>query len=103
VRKYSDDGGTKVTGHKWHLLVDFLGWLMVVWITSAGGDDGVATPNLLQLIEPNACPRLETIFADTQSHHHALHTWMKAQRPMWRIEVKTRPEGAKGCTPLEER
>lgn len=97
------DGGKKVTGRKRHLLVDTLGLLLVVWITSAGVDDGVAAPKLLQLIEPKAFPRLETIFADNKYHNHALHTWMKEHRPTWRIEVKTRPEGAKGFTPLEKR
>ena len=28
---------------------------------------------------------------------------MAANRPHWRIEVKRRPEGAKGFTPLEKR
>ena len=98
-----DDGGKKVKGRKRHLLVETLGLLLVVWITSAGVDDGVAAPKLLQLIEPKAFPRLETIFADNKYHHHALHTWMKEHRPTWRIEVKTRPEGAKGFTPLAKR
>ena len=97
------DGGKKVKGRKRHLLVDTLGLLMVVLITSAGLDDGVAAPQLLQLIDPEDFPRLETIFADHKYHHHALHTWMKEHRPTWRIEVKTRPEGSKGFTPLEKR
>ena len=42
------DGGKKVKGRKRHLLVDTLGWLIVVLITSAGVDDGVAAPQLLQ-------------------------------------------------------
>jgi putative transposase len=98
-----DEGGKQVKGRKRHLLVDTLGLLMVVLIPSAGGDDGVAAPHLLQLIEPKAFPRLETIFADHTYHNHALHTWMKEQRPMWCIEVKTRPEGTNGFTPLEKR
>jgi putative transposase len=97
------DGGKKIQGRKRHLLVDTLGLLMVVLITGAGVDDGVAAPNLLQLIEPHAFPRLATIFADHKYHNHALYTWMKEHRPMWHIEVKTRPEGAKGFTPLEKR
>ena len=39
------DGGKKVKGRKRHLLVDTLGLLMAVLITSAGLDDGVAAPN----------------------------------------------------------
>lgn len=97
------DGGKKVKGRKRHLLVDTLGLLIVVLITSAGVDDGVAAPQLLQLIDPKDFPRLDTIFADNKYHNHALHTWMNDHRPMWRIEVKTRPEGVKGFTPLEKR
>jgi putative transposase len=77
-------------------------WIVVL-ITSAGLDDGGAAPTRLQLIDPNEFPRLETIFADNKYHNHALHTWMQEHRPMWQIEVKTRPEGATGCTPLKKR
>ena len=97
------DGGKKVKGRKRHLLVDTLGLLIVVWMTSAGVDDGVAAPHLLQLIDPTTFPRLDTIFADNKYYNHALHTWMNEHRPMWRIVVKTRPEGVKGFTPLEKR
>jgi putative transposase len=102
-RERGYDGGKKVKGRKRHLLVDTLGLVIVVLITSAGLADGVAAPTLLQLIEPNDFPRLETIFADNKYHNHALLTWMSDHRPTWRIEVKTRPEGSKGFTPLEKR
>ena len=41
------DGGKKIKGRKRHLLVDTLGLLIAVLITSAGLDDGVAAPILL--------------------------------------------------------
>ena len=102
-RERGYDGGKQVKGRKRHLLVDTLGLLMVVLITSAGVDDGVAAPKLLQLIDPNDFPRLETIFADNKYHNHALHTWMREHRPTWRIEVKMRPEGSQGFIPLKKR
>lgn len=102
-RERGDDGGKKVKGRKRHLVVDTLGLLMVVLITSAGLDAGVAAPPRLQLIEPKDGPRLDTICADHKYHHHALHTWLSEHRPLWRIEVKTRPEGVTRCTPLEKR
>jgi putative transposase len=80
-RERGYDGGKKVKGRKRHLLVDTLGLLMIVLITSAGLDDGVAAPKLLQLIEPKDVPRLETICADHKYHHHALHPWMEEHRP----------------------
>jgi len=97
------DGGKYIKGRKRHLLVDTLGLLLVVLITSAGLDDGVAAPLLLGQVTPQDLPRLETIFADQKYHHHALEAWMAKHRAGWRIEVQTRPEGTKGFTPLEKR
>jgi putative transposase len=97
------DGGKKSKGRKRHLLVDTLGLLLAVLITSAGLDDGVAAPLLLRHVHPDHFPRLVTIFADQKYHHHALDAWMAEQRPGWHIEVQARPVGTKGFTPLEKR
>ena len=97
------DGGKRVKGRKRHILVDTLGLLIAVWITGAGLDDGSAAPQLLALISATAFARLETIFADTKYHNHALHAWMATHRPTGRLEVKTRPEGSTGFTPLRQR
>ena len=97
------DGGKKIKGRKRHLVVDTLGLLLAVLITSAGLEDGVAAPTLLGLITPQAYPRLITILVDQQYHNHALDAWMAQQRPGWHIEVKARPAGTKGFTPLEKR
>ena len=97
------DGGKKIKGRKRHLLVDTLGLLIAVLITSAGLDDGVAAPILLGHVQARDFPRLVTIFADAKYHNHALEGWMAAHRAGWHIEVQTRPEGTKGFTPLEKR
>jgi putative transposase len=99
----SYDGGKKIKGRKRHLLVDTLGLLVAVLITAAGVDDGVAAPKLLDQITPGDFPRLAVIFGDNKYHNHALEAWLKDERPNWRIEVKTRPEGTRGFTPLEKR
>jgi putative transposase len=99
----SYDGGKKINGRKRHLLVDTLGLLVAVLITAAGVDDGVAAPKLLSQIASEAFPRLEVIFGDNKYHNHALEAWLKEERANWRIEVKTRPEGTRGFTPLEKR
>jgi putative transposase len=98
-----DDGGKKINGRKRHVLVDTLGLVLAMLIPSAGLVDGVAAPHLLGQLEPGDFPRLSTIFADQKDHNHALDAWMAAHRAGWRIEVKTRPEGTKGFTPLEQR
>jgi putative transposase len=97
------DGGKKIKGRKRHLLVDTLGLLLAVLITSASLDDGVAAPLLLGHITPHDFPRLVTIFADQKYHNHTLDAWMAEHRAGWRIEVKARPEGIKGFTPLAKR
>lgn len=97
------DGGKKIKGRKRHVLVDTLGLLLAIVITSAGLDDGVAAPQLLGQIQSCDFPRLSTIFADQKYHNHALDAWMAEYRAGWRIEVKTRPAGTKGFTPLEKR
>jgi putative transposase len=97
------DGGKKIKGRKRHLLVDTLGLLIAVLITAASLDDGAAAPQLLAKVSPQEFPRLETIFGDSKYHNHQLAAWMNANRPDWRIEVKMRPEGTKGFTPLKKR
>jgi len=97
------DGGKKIKGRKRHLLVDTLGLLIAILITSAGLDDGVAAPQLLDHITPHDFPRLGTIFADMKYHNHDLDAWMATHRAGWRLEIKARPEGTKGFTPLEKR
>ena len=97
------DGGKKINGRKRHLLVDTLGLLLVVLMTSAGLDDGVAAPILLGHVTPQAFPRLVTIFADQKYHNHTLDAWMAEHRAGWHIDVQMRPAGTKGFTPLEKR
>ena len=46
---------------------------------------------------------IETIFGDNKYHNHDLQAWMATHRPTWRLEVKTRPEGSTGFTPLRQR
>jgi putative transposase len=93
-----DDGGKKSNGRKRHLLVDTLGLVLAVLMTSAGLDDGVAAPILLGLVTPQAFPRLATIVADQKDHNQALDAWMAEHRADWRIEVQVRPVGTRGFT-----
>ena len=51
-----DDGGQKINGRKRHLLVDTMGLLVAVLVTSAALDDGTAAPQLLG-IESNVQSR----------------------------------------------
>jgi putative transposase len=97
------DGGKKISGRKRHLLVDTLGLLVAVLITSAGVDDGVAAPQLISQITAEDYPRLQVIFGDRKYHNYALRAWLAGHRPGWRIEIKLRPDGSKGFAPLTKR
>lgn len=97
------DGGKKIKGRKRHLLVDTLGLLVAVLVTGAGVDDGAAAPALLGQISAEDFPRLTTIFGDNKYRNHALEAWLAKHRPEWHVDVKMRPEGTKGFTPLKKR
>ena len=97
------DGGKKISGRKRHVLVDTIGLLLVVLITSAALDDGTAAIKLLAQIRAEDFPRLIVIFGDSKYHNHDLEAWLKEHRPGWRIEVKKRPVGSTGFIPLPKR
>ena len=97
------DGGKKLKGRKRHLLVDTLGLLLAVVMTSAALDDGVVASTLLGHVLPAAVPRLVTIFADKKYPNHTLDAWMAEHRPAWHLEITMRPEGTTGFTPLAKR
>jgi len=97
------DGGKKISGRKRHLLVDTMGLLVAVLITSAAVDDGNAAPQLLQQVTAQDYPRLQVIFGDRKYHNHKLQEWLMKHRPAWSVEVMLRPEGQKGFTPLKKR
>lgn len=97
------DGGKKIKGRKRHLLVDTLGLLVAVLITSAAHDDGTIAPKLLAKISPADFPRLEVIFGDNKYHNHSLEAWLEKHRSNWRIEVKTKTPGTRGFAVLPKR
>ena len=81
------DGGKKINGRKRHILVDVMGFLLAVLITSAKVDDGVAAVPLFAQIDPVGYPRLTIIWGDSKYNNRALKAWLKKHRPGWTIEV----------------
>ncbi len=57
------DAGKKVKGRKRHLVVDTLGWVMAVVVTSAGVQDYHEARPVLATIR-GRCPRLKVVWAD---------------------------------------
>jgi putative transposase len=97
------DGGKKIKGRKRHLVVDTLGLLIAVVVTSAAVDDGAAASKVLAQVTPTKYPRLEAVFADKKYHNHAFEEWLSQERPGWRLEIQSPPEGTKGFTPVKVR
>jgi len=98
-----DAGGKNITGRKRHVLVDTLGLLLAVLMTSAKVEAGAAAPDVLAQVRPPDVPRVETSVGDNTSNHHALATLVEEKRPGWSIAVKSRPPGRQGFTPVRKR
>lgn len=97
------DGAKKLTGRKRHILVDTLGLLIAVVVTSAAVDDAAAAPLVFSQATKERCPRLEKVWADGKYHNHKLYAWVKEQRSWITLEVVSRPLGAKGFVLLHRR
>jgi putative transposase len=94
------DGHKKVDGRKRHIVVDTLGFLMAVAVTTANLDDGTHAPAVLGKLTQEKFPRLEVIFADNKYNNHALDKWLKRSGVKYRIEVRMKPEDSKGFKPV---
>jgi putative transposase len=84
------DGGKKLTGRKRHIVVDTLGLLLAVTVTSAAADDGTAAPQVLAKLDQDSYPRLKKLWADNKYHNHALDDWM-SEHGWYVIEITSRP------------
>src|SRR3954451_12931458 len=91
---HGDDGGKQIKGRKRHIVVDTLGLLLAVAVTSAAADDGTAAPEVLKKLSREEFPRLKTLWADTKDHNHSLNRWLSEQG-WYVIEVVSRPAGSK--------
>jgi len=98
------DGGKKIKGRKRHIAVDTRGLLLAVVVTSAAVDDAAAAPQVFQQLTRRAHPRLEVVWADSKYHNHALWAWLARSRSIdWRLEIVSRPPGARGFVLLPKR
>lgn len=97
------DGGKKINGRKRHILVDTLGLLLAVVVTSAALDDGAAAPQAVERLTVEDYPRLQKLWGDNKYHNHRFRAWLALNRPNWELEVKTREPGVKGFAVLPKR
>jgi len=100
--RLSNDGGKKVSGRKRHILVDSLGMLLAVLVTSAGVDDAAAAQDLMAQVDSEAFPRLRTVYGDNKYHNYALYEWMD-EHVKYRLHIVRRPEDAEGFVTLPQR
>lgn len=97
------DGGKKVTGRNRHIVVDTMGLLLAVTVTSAALDDGSHAWRVLQKLSSLDYPRLRLLWADSKYHNKRLQAWLQQQQTAYAIEVVSRPIGAKGFVLLHRR
>ena len=97
-------GGKKITGRKRHIAVDTLGLLLAVVVAAASVDDAAAAVQVFQQLKPLQQPRLQIVWADSKYHNYVLYAWLARQRSIgWRLEIVSRPPGAKGFVLLPRR
>jgi putative transposase len=97
------DGGKKINGRKRHILVDTMGLLLTVMVTTAALDDGAAAAALVGKLDIKDYHRLKKIWGDNKYHNLSFRAWLALNRPGWELEVKTREPGTKGFAVLAKR
>ena len=97
------DGGKKINGRKRHILVDTMGLLLTVMVTTAALDDGAAAPQVVNRLDPKDYPRMKKLWGDNKYHNLNFRGWLALNRPGWELEVKTRAPGVKGFAVLPKR
>jgi putative transposase len=97
------DGGKKVAGRKRPIVVDTLGLLLAVAVTSAAADDGTAAPRVLGKLDPQEHPRLAKLWADQKYRNRKLDRWLATTQARYGVEVVQRPLGAQGFVLLHRR
>jgi putative transposase len=96
------DGAKLLKGRKRHIVVDTLGLLLAVVVTSAGVDDGTGAPQVLERLSKESFPRLKKLWADNKYHNHALNRWV-SEYGWYVIEVVSRPPGERKFTVVKWR
>lgn len=97
------DGGKKINGRKRHLLVDSLGLLLAVVVTSARADDGTTAADVLAKLSAQTQSRLERVWGDSKYRNRVLDAYLVEIAARYRVEVVSRPEGSTGFVKLPKR
>jgi putative transposase len=93
------DNAKNVNGRKRHIIVDSLGLLLAVVVTSADVDDAAAAPEALQKLAEQPLGHVRRVFADSKYHNHALYAWV-SDNGWYDLEIVRRPKDAEGWVVL---
>jgi putative transposase len=88
------DAGKKVKGRKRHILVDTLGLLIAVVVTSAGVQDYHGAKPVLESVK-DRCPRLKVVWADGIYEKRWLIDWVRTGCG-WELAIIKRSDKEKG-------
>jgi putative transposase len=97
------DGGKKLEGRKRHIIVDSIGLLLGVVVTSGGVADAEGGKRCLGELKPRDYPEVKTFFADRAYDKAGFPEAVAEWRSGCGLNVVARPEGAKGYVKLKYR
>ena len=97
------DGGKKINGRKRHIIVDAMGLLLVVLVTSANIDDGTGAPEVLKLLSAEHKSRLDEIRGDNKYNNRTLDRYLERSQAQYKITVVERPADVQGLVHLPYR
>jgi putative transposase len=100
------DNARKITGHgrKRHIIVDSLGLLLLVTVTSAAVEDAAAALKMVSKLDRSNYPRLKKIWADSKYHNYALYAQINDHvEGDWELLIVSRPKDKKGWVKLPQR
>lgn len=93
------DNAKNVDGRKRHIVVDSMGLLLAVLVTSADVDDGVAALELFPRLEGQPMSKVRRMFADRKYQNNNLIAWVHRGTD-WELTIIKRPQGTTGWVKL---
>ncbi len=88
------DNAKNVDGRKRHIVVDSMGLLLAVLVTSADVDDAKGAAELFARLDGQPMSKVRRMFADGKYHNFALYDWVQGNAG-WKVVVVRRPAGQK--------
>ena len=100
------DNARKITGHgrKRHIIVDSMGLLLMVLVTSAAVPDPVAAMEMVSKFDQTNYPRLRRMWADSKYHNYQLYAHIEYHvNGKWELLIVNKPKNQEGWVKLPQR